>query len=519
MDTDAVQAELDALVVTYAVPGVQVGPAAGRRPHGALRGDLRRRRPAAGRAGRAVPRRLDHQGAHRADGARRRPARRDRPGRAVLGAGRGPVGPLAALDPGADDGRAEPAAGRRRADRGVRRAHGGPAPGPPAGAAVVLQRGVVGARPAAAPAHRRDLRGGRAGAARRPLAFGVPDRATAGHAAQPDQAAGRRPAEYWPAASAAGSRWWVTADELLDQARLHLRDGEGVVDADVVRGVRAPGAPMPGADGGGRLGARLGAVGPRRAPAPSAGPGSAAATGRTCAASPTRTPRWSCWRTAPGRCSDLAGGSALFDALLPSLLEQLGVPALPEPAYVDDAGGRTGPGRAVRAGRPGGGRRRHRPLRRCGVRLARVLTCERLGGNTFTTAAALPGAMPFAVDGDLLYVGPFALPARGLTRLREVLRRRHADGGAEVAAEVRLVEPAEIGCEGGQVVDLAGVDGGGGVLQPVALEHPLGADADVPVEQPLQRPRGGRRARSATSSTRTRVRSCSIAASSSSSSR
>ena len=40
----------------------------------------------------------------------------------------------------------------------------------------------------------------------------------------------------------------------------------------------------------------------------------------------------------------------------------------------------------------------------------------------------------------------------------------------------------------GQVVDLAGVDGGGGVLQPVPGEHRLRADPDVRREQPLQRP-------------------------------
>ncbi len=36
------------------------------------------------------------------------------------------------------------------------------------------------------------------------------------------------------------------------------------------------------------------------------------------------------------------------------------------------------------------------------------MRCRRLGGDTFTTAD--PGGMPFSVDADLLYLGPFAMP-------------------------------------------------------------------------------------------------------------
>ena len=68
-----------------------------------------------------------------------------------------------------------------------------------------------------------------------------------------------------------------------------------------------------------------------------------------------------------------------------------------------------------------------------------------------------------------------------------------ADDGPEVAAEVRLVEPAQVGGEGGQVVDLPGVDQRRGVLQPVPREHRLRADADVRGERPLQRPGARRR--------------------------
>ena len=107
------------------------------------------------------------------------------------------------------------------------------------------------------------------------------------------------------------------------------------------------------------------------------------------------------------------GGSALFDALLPSLLEQLGVPALPEPAYL-----------AVPVAAPGlVGQYGPIALEAVGDDTVRFdgaafgspgpLTCDRLGGNTFATTGRPAGAMPFAVDGDLLYVGPFAFPRVG----------------------------------------------------------------------------------------------------------
>ena len=39
------------------------------------------------------------------------------------------------------------------------------------------------------------------------------------------------------------------------------------------------------------------------------------------------------------------------------------------------------------------------------------MTCERLGGNTFNVQGNPPGSTPISFDGgDLLYVGPFALP-------------------------------------------------------------------------------------------------------------
>jgi hypothetical protein len=38
------------------------------------------------------------------------------------------------------------------------------------------------------------------------------------------------------------------------------------------------------------------------------------------------------------------------------------------------------------------------------------LTLRRLGGDTFVVHGDPPGGMPIAVDGSLLYIGPFAMP-------------------------------------------------------------------------------------------------------------
>jgi CubicO group peptidase (beta-lactamase class C family) len=243
----------------------------------------------------------------------------------------------------------------------------------------------------------------------RPLAFGVPDGATAGHTAAPGQPPTPVPLDFWPAASAAGSRWWATADDLLDHARLHLHDGEGLVDPEVVRGVRAPGAPMPGATvaDGWAHGWALWDRGDHRAF------GWAGFTGGHRAylrCFPDQDAALVVLANSAGPMFGPPGGSALMDALLPSLLEHLGVPPLPEPSYDDEP---VGP--ADLAGRYG-------PigLEAVGADTVRFdgsvfgspgpVTGDRLGGNTFAPVGRPPGAMPFAVDGDLLYVGPFAFP-------------------------------------------------------------------------------------------------------------
>jgi hypothetical protein len=103
------------------------------------------------------------------------------------------------------------------------------------------------------------------------------------------------------------------------------------------------------------------------------------------------------------------GGSALFDALLGDVLESLGVPPLREPhrppghalaALVGDYGPLT-----LRAGT-------HDTLVLDAAAFGQPepLALERVGGDAFVVRGNPPGAIPVAVDDDLLYLGPFAMP-------------------------------------------------------------------------------------------------------------
>ena len=67
-----------------------------------------------------------------------------------------------------------------------------------------------------------------------------------------------------------------------------------------------------------------------------------------------------------------------------------------------------------------------------------------------------------------------------------VLPGGYADQRGELPGEVRLVEPPVLGGEVGQRPGVPLVEGGDHVVHPVAGEHPLGTDADVAREQPLQ---------------------------------
>lgn len=242
-----------------------------------------------------------------------------------------------------------------------------------------------------------------------PLTFGAGEAATAGHAVGPQAPLTTVPPMGAPAASAAGSRWWVTADGLLDHARLHLEGGGGRVDPHVVASVRSPGAALPGATVFDRWGQgwALWDRGDHQAF------GWAGYTGGHRAflrCFPRQDAAVVVLANSAGPLFGPPGGSALFDDLLPRLLDELGVPPLGEPADVVDPTpatdliGQYGPlvveaidddalrfdGAAF--GSPG------------------AVTCARLRGNTFVPAGFPPGSTPIAVDRRLLYVGPFALP-------------------------------------------------------------------------------------------------------------
>lgn len=74
--------------------------------------------------------------------------------------------------------------------------------------------------------------------------LGMPEGASVPHAIAPDGTRRVVPATYSPAASAAGSQWWATADQLLDWAQVQLTPPPGWEEP--VAGVRSPGATLPG---------------------------------------------------------------------------------------------------------------------------------------------------------------------------------------------------------------------------------------------------------------------------------
>jgi hypothetical protein len=103
------------------------------------------------------------------------------------------------------------------------------------------------------------------------------------------------------------------------------------------------------------------------------------------------------------------GGSALFDAVLPELLDILQVPALPDPVLpgprtpVDELAGGYGPvvleaagNDALLVGAQAFGEQE--PMR-----------FTRVGADTFAREGRPPGGMLIAVESGLLYLGPFAV--------------------------------------------------------------------------------------------------------------
>ena len=241
------------------------------------------------------------------------------------------------------------------------------------------------------------------------LTFGAPVGAASGHVSVP----GREPQPVADtdvaAASAAGGRWWATADQLLDFAALQINDGDGVFDAGDVRAVRTPTAVLPGStvfDAWG-LGWALWDRGPHQAF------GWAGYTDGQRAflrCFPEQNVAVVLLTNSAGPLFGPPGGSAVFDSVLPQLLELLDVPPLTEPAYdaaprpTSELAGSYGPV-TVDAGGPDGIQ-----LHAQAFGQPRPVDCVRLGGNTFAMQGSPPGGMPVAFDDDLLYVGPFAVP-------------------------------------------------------------------------------------------------------------
>ncbi|WP_129337087.1 serine hydrolase domain-containing protein [Cellulomonas endophytica] len=242
--------------------------------------------------------------------------------------------------------------------------------------------------------------------------FGRPEGAADGHAVS--AAGDLRPAvsDAGPAASAAGSRWWATADELLDHARRHLRGGEGVVHPDDVAQMQRRHADMPGAtvaDGWG-LGWAVWDRGGHHAF------GWAGYTGghrSYLRCFPGQDAALVLLTNAAGPLLGPPGGSALFDELLPDLLGLLGVPPLPPPSL-------PGPGHPTEAlaGQFGPLRVQAQDpdtflLHAAAFGEGEPLLHHRLTADTFVRADGLPGGMALALEADRLSLGPFALPRTG----------------------------------------------------------------------------------------------------------
>jgi CubicO group peptidase (beta-lactamase class C family) len=238
--------------------------------------------------------------------------------------------------------------------------------------------------------------------------FGPPAGAAAGHVVAPREAPRPVPADYAAAASAAGSRWWATADQLLDYARLHLDDGAGRFEAENVRELRRPYAEVPGAtvsDSWG-LGWALWDRDRHRAF------GWAGYTGGHRAylrCFPDQDAAIVLLANSAGPLFGPPGGSALFDALLPDVLEVLGVPPLGSPprAAGRDLAALTGGYGPLTLSL---GADQKLVLDAVAFGQPEPLVLRRMSGDAFVVDGDPLGSMTFAVDDDLLYVGPFALP-------------------------------------------------------------------------------------------------------------
>ena len=241
------------------------------------------------------------------------------------------------------------------------------------------------------------------------MTWGKPGGAAEGHVALSGHAPQPVSDTDVVAASAAGGRWWVTADQLLDFAAVNLADGGDQFDGRDVRALRAPSAPLPGStvfDAWG-LGWASWDRGPHRA---FGWAGYTTGQRAFLRCFPQQDAAVVLLANSAGPLFGPPGGSAVFDDLLPRLLDLLEVPPLTEPRYDDEPqpaaalAGAYGP-LSVEAAGPD---RIRVDARAFGE--GETVACTRLGGNTFSTAGRPPGSTPVAFDADLLYVGPFALP-------------------------------------------------------------------------------------------------------------
>ena len=240
--------------------------------------------------------------------------------------------------------------------------------------------------------------------------FDMPPDAAQPHACLPRQGPVAVPASCAPAAAAAGATWWVTADQLLDLARTHLHPEGGPLSAQDVLALRTPASTLPGSTvfdaramgwatwdrGSHQAFGWAGYTGGHRAFLRCFPGQDAAVVLLANGAGPLFGP---------------PGGSAVFDELLPGLLDLLDVPRLDDPVYDAEpsAGtelqGEFGPISIRAVADPD-----RLELLAPAFGQPEPVRLERLGGNTFDVIGRPPGSTPLAFDGDILYFGPFALP-------------------------------------------------------------------------------------------------------------
>jgi CubicO group peptidase (beta-lactamase class C family) len=239
--------------------------------------------------------------------------------------------------------------------------------------------------------------------------FGKPAGAAEGHGVGADGSVRPVPSDAAAAASAAGSRWWVTADGLLDYAALHLGDGLGRFDPVDVRELRRPHAEVPGSTMSDSWG--LGwALWHRDRHRAFGWAGYTAGHRAYLRCFPEQDAAVVLLAGSAGPLFGPPGGSALFDSLLPEALELLGVPPIGPAARpatgrpAEELAGTYGPVSLQAAGSD------RLLIHAAALGHAEPLGHHRIGGDTFARDGEPPGGMLVAVQEDLLYLGPFALP-------------------------------------------------------------------------------------------------------------